>query len=131
MLWMSRYIIKRISEDFDLTVTFDPLNSTASGDYPAEEFRPRTRYRFSTEKMRDTEKANAIIHINAVHDKLVKHAEHHVDIESYYGKGYGHSTCQIRIPHPVEKNDYVEDGRPSGYSDPYDVIRFIVQTCFL
>ncbi|XP_058804168.1 glutamine synthetase 2 cytoplasmic-like isoform X2 [Phymastichus coffea] len=130
MLWVSRFIISRISQELDMTITFEPLNTVASGEYPAEEYRPSTKYRFSSGNMRD--RAKTAIYMETCYSKFLKYSEYdQKSLEDVYGRGCLYSLDLIRICHSAGKRVYIEDGRPSGYSDPYDVISYIIKKCFL
>eukprot|EP01017_Pseudomicrothorax_dubius_P035249 TRINITY_DN490_c0_g1_i4.p1 TRINITY_DN490_c0_g1~~TRINITY_DN490_c0_g1_i4.p1 ORF type:complete len:290 (-),score=60.60 TRINITY_DN490_c0_g1_i4:162-1031(-) len=139
-LWLSRYILLRAGEVFDLDVSFEPKpvkGWSGTGGH----------CNFSTEKMR-VEGGFAEIE-SAVQKLSAKHKEHILisgegnDIRltgkfetSAYDKftyGVGHRGASVRIPNHVaeQKKGYLEDRRPAGNCDPYLVTASLVSTVCL
>jgi glutamine synthetase len=138
-LWMSRYLMYRIAEMFNVIVSFDP--KPVPGDWNGA----GGHVNYSNN---DTRKANTGWDaIQAQCEKL--RAKHAIHIAAY-GEGNerrltgAHETssmddfswavanrgCSIRIPRmvPVEKCGYYEDRRPASNLDPYVVTGLIVKT---
>jgi glutamine synthetase len=138
-LWMSRFILNKISEQFDTHINYHPkpyLNWNGSGCHT----------NFSTKRMREV---NGYQHIIDACEKLSKvHHEHLLEYgdseanklrltgqhetASYNSFKYGVSdrSASIRIPLNVfnEKKGYLEDRRPGSNCDPYRVVSIMLQT---
>lgn len=137
-VWMSRYLMIRVCEEFGINVTFDP--KPIPGDWNGA----GCHTNFSTATMRAKGGYDEII--KAVERLGDKHEEH----MRVYGEGNDrrmtglHETAQfdkfsygvadrgssIRIPRDTEKNKcgYFEDRRPASNMDPYLVTSKIFET---
>lgn len=141
-LWMSRYLMYRVCEMFQVEVSFDP--KPIPGDWNGS----GGHTNFSTKGTRAAPDGWAVIQQHC--EKLGK--RHGVHIAAYgegnerrltgkhetssihdFSWGVANRGCSIRVGRmvPVEKCGYYEDRRPASNLDPYVVTRMIVETTCL
>lgn len=127
-LWMARYLLIRIAEEFGVKVSFNPQFVP---DYKGS----CCHITFSTKDMR---KDDGIKNIEKAIGKLCKKHEEHVAIfypKPKYAKkeltfGVEDRKFNIRIPRYVseKKKGWFQDRRPKGHIDPYKIVDALIST---
>jgi glutamine synthetase len=140
-VWISRYIMQRVCEDFGIRVSYDP--KPIPGDWNGT----GAHTNYSTLAMRSEGGFAAII---AAVERLEKKHEEHIAIYGVgnerrltgahetapitrFSYGVAHRGASVRIPRQakLEGKGYMEDRRPASNMDPYVVTAKIVQSTVL
>jgi glutamine synthetase len=139
-LWVGRYLLGRVAEDFKISVSYDPKlfkHFAGSGGH----------VNFSTKTMREK---GGLPLLESIMDKLSKKHAMHLELYGDNSKrlsgmhetsrydtftwGFGDRTASVRVPTMSVTNGYktyIEDRRPASDIDPYVVGALMIDTIII
>lgn len=141
-LWMSRYIMARVAEDYGVDITYHPkpFGHLHPGigmhhNFSTKKMRSDGGYKYIEECIKKLE-TNHMKHMKAYgNDEMTNKMRLSGKFEtSSYDKfswGIANRKASIRLQRGIKENDrgHIEDRRPAGDSDPYLVCGLLLETC--
>ena len=137
-LWISRWLLHRVSEDYGITVTLDP--KPVKGDWNGA----GAHTNFSTKSMRENGGYDVVVEAC---EKLGKQIDRHISVYGAHNDqrltglhetakitdffyGVSDRGASIRIPMETANTGrgYLEDRRPAANMDPYLVCTALIET---
>lgn len=140
MLWVSRYLLHRVAEDFGVTVSFAPKlfrdwnGAGCHTNYSTKTMREGTGGWDYIISILERLAPKHQLHIELYGDnskRLTGHHETSNKEQFSYGSGNRAASCRIPTSTAAEKKGYIEDRRPASDIDPYVVGALLVDSTLL
>ncbi|CAD8150529.1 unnamed protein product [Paramecium octaurelia] len=140
-MWLARYILERIGEEFGIDINYDPKpilgdwnGSGAHCNYSTLTTRSEGGYRYIVDKLMPILKENHLemIKLYGQKNELRLTGRHETGKYDQFSWGDGSRGCSVRVPIITKEQGqgYFEDRRPAANIDPYLVSAALVDvTC--
>ena len=139
MMWISRYLLGRVAEDFGISVSLEPKlfkdwnGAGCHTNYSTKTMREKGGMDY-IEGLLKRMAPKHVLHISLYGNNEKRLTGHHeTSNKEVFSYGVGSRACSVRIPTSTaaEKKGYIEDRRPASDMDPYVVCAAIIDTTLL
>jgi glutamine synthetase len=137
-LWIARYILEKISEQYNSYIVYDPkpLDGDWNGsgchtNFSTKAMRNSGGYQIILDTMNKLEKNhNEHMAVYGTKNNLRMTGKHETSSYDKFSYGIASRKCSVRIPNETKQNNcgYFEDRRPAANIDPYQVTSIILKT---